>query len=707
VALVYIVSAVLLPLDLISLWDYSFYLSDGWQLVISMYQASVLLACVGLLVRTYVTTWDPKIRAQLKIITLCSGVGLVVPALLVVPMVMLDLDVNDILKSVAVFAALAVPAGYAYSMLRYNLLIEGVLYRPRLVRVIYTSVFSLGLVAFIVFSWPSDGSARGGGALTGSSVLAAWAGIALVVVALAAIQEWLGQWMETHLLKGGTYVDLLASATNDLQRFHDLQEYVRFFTETLLARLKSIGSLVFLTEGADGSLTLQGHSPSLRLPLPKEGMPAIPLDSELRGMMQSANGPVSLSTLLMPHSPPFSASDTHLLEVFTILRVEWLLPLVSGQRPRPQLIGLVALGAKETDETYSAQELTALAALARTASIAAENVLMFDALEKRVVELDQEREFSAALTRDVSAAQEKERTRISSEIHDTVLQELAVGLRLLARLRDSLQQALGRLEDSEIALERLGDLTNADLQNSVGVSARRQIQSILNECQSTLATLLGEGTLDDQGLGLIVEDVDVPNSRSDLLAGPLDDIDGKHLVDDILSLVRSTNDRLREICTDLHPAYLDAPLAKTLSRSMHRLGRVYPSVHMEIRVNGLEPATLGDTIKDVCKKITDQAIHNALNHAQASSIEVEMTFTNTIAGSNGAHAGANLMLSIVDDGVGFAPRTPGYWRSTRHHGLANMYESSALIGGHLQIDSTPRRGTRVNLRVSLDASSSH
>src|SRR5207253_7460764 len=133
--------------------------------------------------------------------------------------------------------------------------------------------------------------------------------------------------------------------------------------------------------------------------------------------------------------------------------VEWLLPLISSQQP--QVIGVVALGLKETDESYSGQELTALTALARTASISAENVLMFEALQRQLVELDQEREYSAALARDVSAAQELERNRISVEIHDTVVQELGVALRLLTRLRDELQQALGGLEDSQIALERL------------------------------------------------------------------------------------------------------------------------------------------------------------------------------------------------------------------------------------------------------------
>ena len=118
-------------------------------------------------------------------------------------------------------------------------------------------------------------------------------------------------------------------------------------------------------------------------------------------------------------------------------------------------------------------------------------------------------------------------------------------------------------------------------------------------------------------------------------------------------------------------------------------------------MHGAEPATLSDTVKDVCKKIMDQAIHNALNHAQPSSIGVELTFVNTGAGSNGDYADTTLTLSIVDDGVGFAPRTPRYWRSTKHHGLANMYESAALIGGVLEIDSGPWTGNTREFRVRL------
>lgn len=704
VLFVYVLAAILLPLDLISFWDYSFYMSDGWQWIVSSYQVLVLLACVGMLARTFITTKDRKVRAQLEVITACSGIGLLIPALLMVPMIMFNLDINDMLKSVAVLSALAVPGGYAYSMLRYNLLIGEVLWRPSLVRVVYTSVFSIGLVALIVFAWPGN---RG---LTASDALAAWSSIVLIVVVMAGVQEWFSRWAELHLFKGDSYINLLASATDELARFHDLTEYVGFFTERFPVRLKSIGSLVFLAEGQEGYLTLQGCSPSLRsllVSLPQDWVPALPSESDLRAKLQEVNGPISFSMLLMPDSLPLSTSDTHFLEILRRAKVEWLLPLVSSQRP--QLIGLVALGVKETDEPYSAQEITALAALARTASISAENVLMFEALQRRVAELDHERAFSAALARDVSAAQDRERTRISAEIHDTVLQELGVALRLLTRLRDRLQQVLGGLEDSENVLEKLGDPSYMRGLSPVAMSARQEMQIMLDECQTILGTLLGETVGGAQGSGMSVESGQTPGvPLLPMLPSvmPLDEVGGRYLVEDILCLVRSTNERLREICTDLHPAYLDVPLVKTLSRGVERFGQLYPDVHIEIEVHNLEPPNLSDIVKEVCKKIMDQAIHNALNHAKPSTIRVKLAFTTSSGNHSSDAADRALVLSVLDDGIGFEPQPPRYWRSTRRHGLANMYESAALIGGRLHVVSAPGSGTLVDVYIPLNPVSS-
>ncbi|MBF6611566.1 MAG: hypothetical protein IVW55_00365 [Chloroflexi bacterium] len=698
VTLVYVAAGLLLPLNLVSIWDYSFYVSDTWQFIIGIYLAVTLLACLVLLVRTFARTRDAKVRTQVKLITLCSSLGLFSNAILWIPSIAFNLDpeTDAILKSLSVFTALSVPVGYAYAMLRHNLLIGGVLWRPSLIKVIYGSILSLGLVLFAAFVWPLNQQ------LTGPATLSVWVGLVILVVVVASLYEYVGRWTEAHLFRGVGYIDLLASATDELGRFRNLNEYVYFFTEQFPARLKSIGSLVFLAEEPSGSLTLQGHSASLILPVSvvRGAIPPFSRESELRSMLQSAHGPVALSTLLMPATPELSSDDVRILEILKTVRVEWLLPLTSSQQH--YVIGLVALGAKETDEPYSGQELTALAALARTASISAENVLMFEALQRQLVELDQEREYSAALARDVSAAQELERSRISVEIHDTVVQELGVALRLLMRLRDELQQALGGLEDSQIALERLSDPAYAEEPAPIGEGARRELQSMLDECQSALGLLLGEASENTSDSGSRTD-----GSHGSALSSPLSveapngDVAGKHLVEDILGLVRTTNQRLRDICTDLHPAYLDVPLVRTLSRNAERFGQLNRGVEVKFKVTGTEPADLDDNIKAVCKEVMDQAVHNALNHARPSGIEVVLSFATSDQNRNGLALDA-VTLSVVDDGIGFEPRTPSYWRSVHHHGLANIYGSAALIGGTLHIDSGPGMGTRVNLHIPLD-----
>jgi signal transduction histidine kinase len=358
---------------------------------------------------------------------------------------------------------------------------------------------------------------------------------------------------------------------------------------------------------------------------------------------------------------------------------------------------VVALGAKETDEAYSPQEVTALSALTKTASVAAENVVMFEALQNRVRELDQERAFSAALARDLSEAQEKERSRLSDHLHDSVLQDLGIALRLLAGLRDQLQQALGALEDSELAIQGLdasvlradvadgGETTIANITNP-----QVEIRKLLRECQGILGSLLGEThagcSCPEPGEGRASTPVKRPLSTGE-----------QGLVEGVLSLVRSSNQRLREICTNLHPAYLDAPLVKTLSRSVERLDQVSPGVKIEMKVRGREPADLGNHVKYLCKKITEQAVHNALEHATPTSVRVELVFPEPGA------ADRSLALCITDDGRGFEVRTPHYWRMTRHHGLASMYETATLIGGSLDIESALGRGTRVNLQMPPDA----
>jgi signal transduction histidine kinase len=74
-----------------------------------------------------------------------------------------------------------------------------------------------------------------------------------------------------------------------------------------------------------------------------------------------------------------------------------------------------------------------------------------------------------------------------------------------------------------------------------------------------------------------------------------------------------------------------------------------------------------------------EAIQNAVKHAGATTIRVELR----------AEPDA-LALQVTDQGVGFDPALTAVGS-----GLANIRDRVESIGGHLTIDSTPGRGTRV------------
>lgn len=81
-----------------------------------------------------------------------------------------------------------------------------------------------------------------------------------------------------------------------------------------------------------------------------------------------------------------------------------------------------------------------------------------------------------------------------------------------------------------------------------------------------------------------------------------------------------------------------------------------------------------------------EAVSNSVRHGRARRISVRV-----------ARAGDELALAIADDGEGFAVQTP----MANGHGLANMQARAAAIGGALQVESSPGRGTRVILTLPV------
>lgn len=83
-------------------------------------------------------------------------------------------------------------------------------------------------------------------------------------------------------------------------------------------------------------------------------------------------------------------------------------------------------------------------------------------------------------------------------------------------------------------------------------------------------------------------------------------------------------------------------------------------------------------------QILRESISNALRHAAPSTLHLSLQ----------ADATNQAVISITDDGCGFDPAT----QTGRGHGLVNLGIRAREMGGTLEIDSAPGKGTRIILR---------
>jgi PAS domain S-box-containing protein len=88
-------------------------------------------------------------------------------------------------------------------------------------------------------------------------------------------------------------------------------------------------------------------------------------------------------------------------------------------------------------------------------------------------------------------------------------------------------------------------------------------------------------------------------------------------------------------------------------------------------------------------RVTQEALHNIVKHAQATHVRVVLRFDDDRA-----------VLLITDNGRGFDPSVAR--ADSGGFGLVGMRERAALIGGELEIKSAPGAGTSIVVRVPQD-----
>jgi signal transduction histidine kinase/ligand-binding sensor domain-containing protein len=110
-----------------------------------------------------------------------------------------------------------------------------------------------------------------------------------------------------------------------------------------------------------------------------------------------------------------------------------------------------------------------------------------------------------------------------------------------------------------------------------------------------------------------------------------------------------------------------------------------PEIHVQIEG---KPALLNPVVRDEVYRIATEAVRNAIRHANARRIEVEIRYDEQ-----------KLRLRIGDNGTGIDPVILNRDHKAGHWGLQGMRERAKLVGGTLEVWSQPNVGTEIELSI--------
>jgi len=104
------------------------------------------------------------------------------------------------------------------------------------------------------------------------------------------------------------------------------------------------------------------------------------------------------------------------------------------------------------------------------------------------------------------------------------------------------------------------------------------------------------------------------------------------------------------------------------------------------------PRPSGPRITQQLLRIAQEAVNNAMRHADATRIRIELCYD-----------AATVALRVSDNGRGFDPARPVFTPED-HWGLANMKERADQIGAQFRLTSSPGAGTEIETVVSTASS---
>jgi signal transduction histidine kinase len=181
------------------------------------------------------------------------------------------------------------------------------------------------------------------------------------------------------------------------------------------------------------------------------------------------------------------------------------------------------------------------------------------------------------------------------------------------------------------------------------------------------------------GINLNIVQSLVPEGTADAVCSRLDDS---------LSLLKQTTQRIRDVMADLQPPVLEDYGLMTALRWYGAQFASRAGIPVDVQGDELAPR-LSHPVESVLFRIAQEALTNVARYAQATRATVTVTADEGV-----------VRLVVSDDGVGFDPVRAAGPDGRQSWGLLTMAERTEAVGGRLWIDSDPKQGTQVVVEVA-------
>lgn len=156
-------------------------------------------------------------------------------------------------------------------------------------------------------------------------------------------------------------------------------------------------------------------------------------------------------------------------------------------------------------------------------------------------------------------------------------------------------------------------------------------------------------------------------------------------LDRLVQIVDHSVTDLQRIASDLRPMILDELGLVSAIQWLTQTFSERSSLSIDLSFEQADVVYSKD-VSTAAFRIVQEALTNIVRHSGAAS-----------AGILARHSGNELQLEISDDGRGMdVARSRG-----EHLGLVGMSERAHMLGGSMEIDSAPGRGTRISVRLPL------